>query len=108
MKTHQLKTWSEPFGAVWDFYCHKSGVPVGMASSEVRRQFRGALADVSQRDAWLSDHPVQLEWYGGQFDAVEVDPQLPAFAALQSAHADEFGVNPELEGALRHLLHKGA
>jgi acetylornithine deacetylase len=87
------------------------GVPIGMASSEVRRQFAAALADASQRDAWLSDHPVQLEWYGGQFDAVEVDPQLPAFAALQGAHADEFGVNPELEGApygsdMRLLVHE--
>ena len=87
------------------------GVPVGMASAEVRRQFAAALTDVGQRDAWLSEHPVQLEWFGGQFDAVEVDPQLPAFAALRAAHTEAFGVPPELEGApygsdMRLLVHE--
>lgn len=75
------------------------GVPIGMASAEVRKQFAAALMDVAQRDAWLADHPPQLEWYGGQFDAVEVDAELPAFTALKAAHIDEFGVAPELEGA---------
>src|SRR5947208_6987108 len=87
------------------------GVPVGMASADVRRQFAAAIADAAQRDAWLGEHPPQLEWYGGQFDAVEVDPELPAFRALRAAHADEFGVAPELEGApygsdMRLLVHE--
>jgi acetylornithine deacetylase len=87
------------------------GVPVGMASAEARRQFAAAIADAAQRDAWLVEHPPQVEWYGGQFDAVEVDPELPAFAALRAAHAEEFGVAPELEGApygsdMRLLVHE--
>ncbi|HEV3096640.1 MAG TPA: ArgE/DapE family deacylase [Candidatus Dormibacteraeota bacterium] len=87
------------------------GVPVGMASAEARRQFAAALADAAQRDPWLADHPPQVEWYGGQFDAVEVDPELPAFAALRAAHLDIFGVAPELEGApygsdMRLLVHE--
>ena len=87
------------------------GVPVGMASAEVRRQFAAALADAAQRDSWLQEHPPQLEWYGGQFDAVEVDAGLPAFAALRAAHAQEFDVPPELVGApygsdMRLLVHE--
>ena len=87
------------------------GVPVGMASAEARRQFAAAIADAAQRDPWLAEHPPQVEWYGGQFDAVEVDPELPAFAALRAAHAEEFGVAPELEGApygsdMRLLVHE--
>lgn len=87
------------------------GVPVGFASAEVRRQFAAALADVAQRDPWLAEHPVELEWFGGQFDAVEVDPSLPAFSALQQAHREEFGVAPELDGApygsdMRLLVHE--
>jgi acetylornithine deacetylase len=87
------------------------GVPIGMASTEVRRQFAAAIMDVAQRDPWLVDHPAQVEWHGGQFDAVEVDPGLPAFRALREAHADEFGVAPELEGApygsdMRLLVHE--
>ena len=75
------------------------GVPVGMASAEVRRQFAAAIADVAQRDPWLRDHPPQFDWAGGQFDAVEVDTELAAFTALKAAHAEEFGVEPELDGA---------
>jgi acetylornithine deacetylase len=87
------------------------GVPIGMASAEVRQQFATALADVAQRDAWLREHPPQVEWAGGQFDAVEVDPELPAFTALTSAHAEEFGVDPEADGApygsdMRLLVHE--
>ncbi|HEY4844102.1 MAG TPA: ArgE/DapE family deacylase [Candidatus Dormibacteraeota bacterium] len=87
------------------------GVPVGTASAEVRSLFAAALADAAQRDAWLNEHPPRLEWYGGQFDAVEVDANLPAFVALQAAHADEFGVPPELVGApygsdMRLLVHE--
>src|SRR5260370_37850301 len=82
-----------------------------MASAEVRQEFAAALADAAQRDAWMSEHPPQLEWYGGQFDAVEVDPDLPAFAALRAAHAQEFDVPPELVGApygsdMRLLVHE--
>jgi len=87
------------------------GVPVGMASAEVRRQFAAAISDVTQRDAWLVDHPPQVEWTGGQFDAVEVDTTLPAFTALSAAHAEEFGVEPEPDGApygsdVRLLVHE--
>jgi len=95
-----------------DLECEgRVGVPVGMASAEVRRQFAAAISDVAQRDAWLMDHPPQVEWTGGQFDAVEVDAELPAFAALQAAHAEEFGVEPEPDGApygsdMRLLVHE--
>jgi acetylornithine deacetylase len=87
------------------------GVPVGVASAEVRRQFAVAIADVAQRDAWLVDHPPQVEWTGGQFDAVEVDATLPAFAALTAAHAEEFDVELESDGApygsdMRLLVHE--
>ena len=87
------------------------GVPVGMASAEVRSQFAAAIADVAQRDAWLVEHPPQLEWAGGQFDAVEVNAELPAFSALSAAHAEEFGVEPEPDGApygsdMRLLVHE--
>jgi acetylornithine deacetylase len=54
---------------------------------------------------------VELEWFGGQFDAAEADPALPAFAALEEAHRAEFGVAPELDGApygsdMRLLAHE--
>ena len=87
------------------------GVPIGLASVEVRRRFSAALTDLAQRDSWLAAHEPQVEWFGGQFDAVEVDPEVPAFAALRAAHTEEFGVAPELDGApygsdMRLLVHE--
>ena len=87
------------------------GVPIGMTSSDVRERFAEALKDAGQRDAWLAENPVHLEWFGGQFDAVEVDPELPAFAALGDAHQEEFGIAPPRDGApygsdMRLLVHE--
>ncbi len=96
-----------------DLQCEgRVGVPIGMTSAEVRRQFEAALADAAQKDAWLSEHPPRVEWYGGQFDAAEIDPDLPAFASLRDAHREEFGLDPELDGApygsdMRLYIHEG-
>ncbi len=75
------------------------GVPVGTPSSAVRRQFETAVAQAARQDAWLSEHPPQVEWFGGQFDAAEVDPALPVFQLLRESHRQELGVDPELDGA---------
>ena len=96
-----------------DLQCEgRVGVPIGMSSREVRRQFEAAVAEAAQRDGWLIQHPPSVEWYGGQFDAAEVDPDLAAFKALREAHAQEFGVPPELDGApygsdMRLYIHEG-
>ena len=43
--------------------------------SEVRRQLMECLNQVSLNDSWLKDHPVQLEFFGGQWvpNAVSID-----------------------------------
>lgn len=87
------------------------GIPVGMASSAVRRQFEAALAAAARQDAWLCDHPPTVDWVGGQFDAAEADPGHPAFQALRAAHAAQVGVDPPSTGApygsdLRLFVHE--
>jgi acetylornithine deacetylase len=75
------------------------GVPVGMASSAVRRRLEQAVADAARQDAWMSEHPPQVEWSGGQFDAAEADLDHPAFKTLLDAHRREIGVEPQALGA---------
>ena len=83
-----------------ELHCEgRVGVPIGMSSGDLRHQFEAALADTANRDSWLAEHPPEVDWFGGQFDAAEVDPGLPAFVALREAHTQEFGVAPELDGA---------
>jgi acetylornithine deacetylase len=108
----RLRAGSWPSTVPDELQCEgRVGVPIGMASAEVRRQFAGALADLAQRDPWLAEHRPEVDWFGGQFDAVEVDPDLPAFTTLRAAHMDEFGVHAELDGApygsdMRLLVHE--
>jgi len=83
-----------------DLRCEgRVGVPIGMSSGDVRGQFEAAVADAAVKDSWLSEHPPLVEWYGGQFNAAEANPDLPAFQALREAHGQEFGVPPEMDGA---------
>ena len=88
------------------------GVPLGVASSDVRRQLEAAVGEAARQDTWLHDHPPVVEWFGGQFDAAEVDPTLPVFRMLGEAHRQELGVDPELDGApygsdMRLFVHEG-
>jgi acetylornithine deacetylase len=76
------------------------GVPIGIASDAVRGMLAEALHEVEAQDPWLAEHPIELTWFGGQFEAVEVDvEQHPAFSALRDSHAAEFDQPPGLSGA---------
>jgi acetylornithine deacetylase len=82
-----------------------------MSSEAVRDRFETALKEIEWADPWLLEHPIGVEWYGGQFESVEVAPTHPAFVALQDSHASEFGRPPELDGApygsdMRLLVHQ--
>jgi acetylornithine deacetylase len=87
------------------------GVPIGMASSKVRALLEEAVQETGRQDSWLHDHPPQVQWFGGQFDPAEVDPDLYAFHSLREAHRAEIGVEAELDGApygsdMRLFLHE--
>jgi acetylornithine deacetylase len=87
------------------------GVPVNMASAQARRLLEAAVADAALKDPWLAEHPPRVEWYGGQFDAAESDPDLPLFRLLKEAHREQIGVDVELDGApygsdMRLLVHE--
>ena len=43
------------------------GVALGEDVEDARADFINAIADVCAQDSWLKDHPVEVEWWGGQF-----------------------------------------
>ncbi len=47
----------------------------------------GAIAGACQRDAWLMDHPVQVDWWGGQFAPGRLTTGHPLAAQMMAAHA---------------------
>ncbi|MEM1333799.1 MAG: M20/M25/M40 family metallo-hydrolase [Actinomycetota bacterium] len=43
------------------------GVAIGEPVEHARAEFERAVADACAADPWLSDHAVEVEWWGGQF-----------------------------------------
>ena len=62
------------------------GVAIGESTDEARRQLEGAVADASSRDPWLRDHPVEVEWWGGQFASGRIPPGSELVDRVRGAH----------------------
>ncbi len=45
------------------------GVAMGEAPDDARRELEEAIAAACVADPWLADHPVEVEWWGGQFES---------------------------------------
>ena len=79
------------------------GVAIGEDVAVARAALEERVAEASAADPWLRDHPVRIEWSGGQFasgqypgDAASSSWLLPT---LQGAVADVTGEVPRPRGA---------
>ncbi len=54
------------------------GVAIGEPVDDAKRSFEEAVADACAADPWLREHPVEVEWWGGQF----ASGRLPADSDL--------------------------
>ena len=84
------------------------GEPVDHARAELERTVRDACAD----DPWLDRHPVEVEWWGGQFASGEVSATSDLPDRVSAAHAGVAGEDAPVWGApygsdLRLLTGKG-
>ena len=55
-----------------------SASPLGEPVEDARAALEAAVADACADDPWLRDHPVEVEWWGGQF----ASGRLPADSDL--------------------------
>lgn len=88
------------------------GVAMGESSAAVRQQFEQTLANLAETDPWLRDHPLAIEWSGGQFDSGETPLDSPLVDLCRQTLLDLIGHAPQLEGApygsdLRLLVNQG-
>jgi len=58
------------------------GEPVAAARAELEAAVAGACAD----DPWLRDHPVEVEWWGGQFASGRIPEGSDLVERVQRAH----------------------
>jgi acetylornithine deacetylase len=62
------------------------GVAVGESPAQARAQFETALAQLGRADAWLAEHPVEVEWWGGQFAPGRLAGDSDLVERVRAAH----------------------
>lgn len=63
------------------------GVALDEPVEHARAQFEAAVAAACQADEWLRDHPVEVEWWGGQFASGRLPADSDLAARMGRAHA---------------------
>jgi len=62
------------------------GVALGEPAEEARRQLEQSVSEACAADPWLRDHPVEVEWWGGQFAAGQLPPDSDLVDRVRAAH----------------------
>ncbi|MCW2714145.1 MAG: ylmB 2 [Frankiales bacterium] len=62
------------------------GVAIDEPVEHARAAFEEAVADACERDRWLRHHPVEVEWWGGQFASGRLSPDSPLLGQMRAAH----------------------
>ncbi len=75
------------------------GVALGEAPAEARRELEEALTETCQKDEWLKEHPVQIEWFGGQFASGQIPADHDLVKLVVAEHEKAHGNTPEIHGA---------
>lgn len=71
------------------------GVALGEDTRTAQQEFEDCIAEVCASDPWLAEHPVEVQWWGGQFASGQTDPQAPILDYLRQAHAAHSGTVPD-------------
>lgn len=78
----------------------RMGVALGETEHAARHALELAVADACATDAWLSRHPVEVEWWGGRFASGRLpDDDGGLLERLTEAHTGVTGDAPTLWGA---------
>lgn len=74
------------------------GIFPGEDCPEARDLFEQAVASVGLDDPWLKDHPVEVEWFEGQFESGETPLNAPILQSLTETHREILGGDPQTHG----------
>ena len=70
------------------------GVALGEPVDAARAALEAAVADASAGDSWLRDHPVEVEWWGGQFASGRLPADSDLIDRVRAAHHAAGGARP--------------
>ena len=63
------------------------GVALGEDVAAARAALEQAVDEANSRDPWLRDHPVEVEWWGGQFASGQLPADSDLLQRVAGAHA---------------------
>ncbi|CAF1112424.1 unnamed protein product [Didymodactylos carnosus] len=75
------------------------GVALGESPQTARKEFEMALNEVCFQDDWLRQHPVEIDWFGGQFASGQIPETHPLVILVSESHQSLFGNYPAVHGA---------
>jgi len=61
------------------------GVAIGEPVDAARAALEHAVSEASSSDPWLRDHPVEVEWWGGQFASGSLPPKSDLVERVRAA-----------------------
>ena len=74
------------------------GVALDESVDQARLALEQAVAHACETDAWLKDHPVSVEWWGGQFASGRTDADAAIVSMVRSSHQRHTGDEPDTYG----------
>ncbi|MDP9416472.1 MAG: ArgE/DapE family deacylase [Actinomycetota bacterium] len=75
------------------------GVALDEPVEEARQALSEAVAEACAADSWLREHPVEVEWWGGQFAPGRLPAWSDLLARVRRAHAAVADQEPDVWGA---------
>jgi acetylornithine deacetylase len=78
----------------------RMGVAIGEPVEHARADLERAVAEACAADSWLTDHPVEVEWWGGQFASGRIPLDSDLVDRVAAAHGVVTAASrPEVYGA---------
>jgi acetylornithine deacetylase len=74
------------------------GVALGEPVEHARAELEQAVAEACAGDPWLREHPVEVEWWGGQFASGRLPAGHPFAEQVRTAHRATTGREAEVTG----------
>lgn len=103
--------WPSTVPATAEFHCRIGFLP-GTSFEQINEKVLKCIREAAQKDAWLSQTPPEVEFYGFRSEGFVLNRDRPAFQALNACHRDLAGeeAKPHLSTAttdLRAFVHYG-
>jgi acetylornithine deacetylase len=74
------------------------GIFPGEAVGDARQVFEAYIQKSTLKDVWLKDHPPVVEWFEGQYESGQTNPNHLFIKSLAECYAQTTGKEPTIEG----------